>query len=201
LRPAGYDAEVVFLLAVLQNLGRLLLAYHFPDDAQQIEHLMAAPAVTGDSTAQPGMTEQAAAYAVLGCDIEALAGAAARQWGLTEEVLVMIRKLPTERPVRLTEQDGDVLRATACAANEIVDVVSQAGRADLMAGLQRVSQRYGRLLGVQLRDLGEALNQARRAQRHGSAVIDDDADDTPMPAPRSGPVDAGDASPTAVPRP
>src|SRR5207245_4199436 len=29
LRPAGYDPEVVFLIAVLQNLGRLMLRYHF----------------------------------------------------------------------------------------------------------------------------------------------------------------------------
>ena len=40
LRPAGYDAEVVFLVAVLQNLGRLLVQYHFADEAEQIWQLM-----------------------------------------------------------------------------------------------------------------------------------------------------------------
>ena len=29
LRPAGYDGEVVHLITVMQNLGRLLLQYHF----------------------------------------------------------------------------------------------------------------------------------------------------------------------------
>ena len=35
LRPPGYDPEVVYLVAVLQNLGRLLVQYHFPDEAEQ----------------------------------------------------------------------------------------------------------------------------------------------------------------------
>ena len=39
LRPAGYDGEAVYLIAVLQNLGRLLLRYHFADDAEQIHQL------------------------------------------------------------------------------------------------------------------------------------------------------------------
>src|SRR5439155_1756954 len=40
LRPAGYDGEVVLLVALLQNLGRLLVQYHFPDEAAQIRRLM-----------------------------------------------------------------------------------------------------------------------------------------------------------------
>ena len=40
LRPAGYDPEVVFLVAVMQNFGRLLVRYHFADEAEQIERLM-----------------------------------------------------------------------------------------------------------------------------------------------------------------
>ncbi|MEI7465692.1 MAG: HDOD domain-containing protein, partial [Burkholderiales bacterium] len=36
LRPAGYDAEVVYLVTVLQNLGRLLAQYHFPSEYEQI---------------------------------------------------------------------------------------------------------------------------------------------------------------------
>ena len=34
LCPAGYDPEVVYLVTVLQNLGRLLVQYHFPDEAE-----------------------------------------------------------------------------------------------------------------------------------------------------------------------
>ena len=44
LRPAGYDAEVVHLVTLLQNLGRLIVGYHFPDELQQIRRLMQAGA-------------------------------------------------------------------------------------------------------------------------------------------------------------
>jgi non-specific serine/threonine protein kinase len=40
LRPPGYDAEVVHLVAMLQNLGRLVTCYHFPEEAAQIQRLM-----------------------------------------------------------------------------------------------------------------------------------------------------------------
>ncbi|MDP1069620.1 hypothetical protein, partial [Klebsiella pneumoniae] len=66
LRPAGYDGEVVQLITVMQNLGRLLTQYHFPDDAQQIRQLMLPPEPTEDLPNPPSLSEQAAAYAVLG---------------------------------------------------------------------------------------------------------------------------------------
>jgi hypothetical protein len=39
LCPVAYDAEVVFLVTMLQNLGRLVMQYHFADEAQQIRRL------------------------------------------------------------------------------------------------------------------------------------------------------------------
>ena len=53
LRPAGYDSEVTFLIVILQNLGRLLLSYHLPDDALQMQHLMQAPEPTEDQRPSP----------------------------------------------------------------------------------------------------------------------------------------------------
>jgi non-specific serine/threonine protein kinase len=81
LRPAGYDGEAVYLVAVLQNLGRLLLRYHFADEAEQIDQL-SRPFVgeaDGEGTApeQPGLDEAAAAFAVLGVDIDTFGSAAA----------------------------------------------------------------------------------------------------------------------------
>ncbi|OYU91288.1 MAG: protein kinase, partial [Burkholderiales bacterium PBB5] len=65
LRPAGYDPEVVYLLAMLQSLGRLAVQYHFPEEAAQIRRLMlpAPPAHDGDSE-DPGMSEEGASFAV-----------------------------------------------------------------------------------------------------------------------------------------
>ena len=124
LRPAGYDAEVVFLIVVLQNLGRLLVHYHFPEEAEQIELLMqpstaAATASGGEPVQLPGMTENVAANAVLGVDFDALRNAVIRHWGLGEDVVKMVRPLPQEKGVRAADSDADSLRATASAANEL----------------------------------------------------------------------------------
>ena len=56
------------------------------------------------------MSEEAASFAVLGVDIESLGAAVARHWGLGDEVLHMIRRLPVDKPVRTPDSDADMLR-------------------------------------------------------------------------------------------
>lgn len=157
LRPAGYDGEVVYLITLLQNLGRLVVQYHFAEESAQIRRLMQpAPAERPGEPAEPGMSEEAAAYAVLGADIEAIGAAVARYWGLDDSVLHMIRRLPTNTPVRHGDSDDELIRLTASAANETADVMGLPAAAAGQA-LQRVVQRYGRLLDFSLKDLQAAL--------------------------------------------
>jgi non-specific serine/threonine protein kinase len=185
LRPAGYDAEVVYLVTVLQNLGRLLAQYHFPSEYEQIRVLMrrlpppaAAPKGTPPT---PGWGESAASFAVLGIDIEALGTAVARHWGLGEEMLHMIRRLPTDLPVRAPDNDSDVLRTLASAANEAVDAAAHpsAERVESAAATkagrggnprQSVAVRYARSLGLTPKLVQEALVAARDALRTGEPV-------------------------------
>jgi non-specific serine/threonine protein kinase len=191
LCPAGYDPEVVFLIAVLQNLGRLLVRYHFADEAEQIWQLMRpvpAPANAEPGTPeQPGMTEAGASYAVLGVDIEALGAAVARHWGLGEDVQQMIHRLPRERTARTPDGDAEMLRTAASAANDAVDTVNLLPAARLVHGLGVVAQRYARALDISARDLQDALQAARVALRTGHRVAtlpkaDAEAADTPTAA-------------------
>lgn len=157
LRPAGYDAEVVYLVALLQNLGRLVVQYHFADEAAQIRRLMQpAPAARAGEPDDPGMTEEAAAYAVLGAGIEAIGAAVARHWGLDEAVLHMLRRLPTDAPVHTPDDDDGMLRLVASAANEAIDALALPAP-QVPHALQRVVQRYARTLAVTLKDLQTAL--------------------------------------------
>jgi len=157
LRPAGYDAEVTYLLAMLQNLGRLAVQYHFPEEAAQVRRLMQpGPAPRPGEAEDPGMSEEGASFAVLGVDIDVLGHAVARHWGLEDEVLHMVRRVPPAAPVHQADADGDLLRLSACCANEAVDALllplpRRAG------ALQKVVQRYGRVLGLTLQDLLHAL--------------------------------------------
>ena len=183
LRLPGYDGELVYLLAVMQRLGRLVVHYHFPEEAVQIRRLMQpAPAARRGEPDEPGMGEQAAGFAVLGVDTEALASAVARFWGFDEQALAMMRRLPADAPVHLPDTDAERLRQTASCANEVIDV--QTGPAALRAaGFQHVAQRYGRLLGVG----APVLQQYALGQGPETEGEDDEAPSTDRSAvPRQG---------------
>lgn len=156
LRPAGYDAEVVYLITTLQNLGRLLLQYHFPEDAQQIRQLMQPPEPSAELPHPTGMGEQAAAFAVLGCDLEAIGAAVARHWSLGEELLHMIRRQGIDTPVRSAGSDAELLRLTCSLANELVEamVLPEERR---KAAVELATRRYARVLGIGLREVYLAL--------------------------------------------
>jgi non-specific serine/threonine protein kinase len=198
-RPPGYDAEVVFIATVFQNLGRLLAQYHFPDESRQIRFLMQPippPADAPRGTPPvPGWSESDASYAVLGVDIDAIGAAVARHWGLGDEMMHMIRRLPRNLPVRAPDNDIDVLRITASAANEAVDALSRGG-ADLSTsppettivaaldepassqpiplpatGRTSVAARYARSLGLTPRMVQESIRAARHALRTGKPIL------------------------------
>jgi non-specific serine/threonine protein kinase len=180
LRPAGYDAEVVYLVTLLQSLGRMTAGYHFPEELQQIRRLMraASPGPSADA-AEAGLSEQAASYAVLGVDIEAIGVAVARHWGLDEGVLHMIRRLPLATPPRAADGEADLLRAVASCANEAVDALALP-TAQRGAELRRVAQRYARMLRITLRDLHDALNNAGNG-RNAQPVLPAELDNAVAP--------------------
>ncbi|MBV8603631.1 MAG: HDOD domain-containing protein [Pelomonas sp.] len=157
LRPAGYDAEVVYLITVLQNFGRLLAQYHFPDDAVQIQQLMVPPEPTAEMPHPPTLSEQAAAYAVMGCDLESLGMAVVRYWALGDEMLVMMRRQAPDAPVRSSGSDADALRLTCSLANELVDATVLPAQRQ-QAAIDAVTRRYARVLGLGQRDIQAALN-------------------------------------------
>lgn len=171
LRPAGYDAEVVHLVTVMQNLGWLLLQYHFPDDAQQIRQLMLPPEPTPEQPHPPALTEQAAAYAVLGCDLDTMGVAIARHWGLGDELLHMIRRQSPSLPVHTPRSDADAIRLTCSLANELVDAL-QGPEQRRRAGVEAATRRYAKALGLGLREVMLALDPdtARQAAAGGSAA-------------------------------
>ena len=152
-----YKRQVVYLITLMQSLGLLVVHYHFPDEALQIHRLMQpAPSPREGEPEEPGMSEESAAFAVLGVDIETIGIAVARHWGLDDAVVHMIRHHPLSTPVRSVESDDDMLRTVASCAHEAVQAAALPGTRAGPA-LQRVVQRYGRALHLSLRDLQAAL--------------------------------------------
>jgi eukaryotic-like serine/threonine-protein kinase len=163
LRPPGYDLEMSALVALLQNLGRLVLHYHAADDMRQLRRLTAPLPSTADGQAEePGMSEQAAAFAVLGCDIEGIALAVARWMGLgghDDSVLHLMRRLAADKAVRTPDNDDDMLRALGSAANEAVDALALPASRQA-AAIERIAKRYARTLDITANDLTTALHDS-----------------------------------------
>lgn len=162
VRPAGYDGEVVYLVTLLQNLGRLVVQYHLPDEAQQIRRLMQPAPADDDSPEEPGMGEQSAAMAVLGVDLEAIGTAVGRWWGLDDNVLHMMRRLPATTGVRQPENDTEQLRVAASCANEAIDALALPP-ARVGHALHNVVHRYGRVLALTVKDLLAVLQPGSAA--------------------------------------
>jgi non-specific serine/threonine protein kinase len=166
LRPAGYDAEVVYLVTLLQSVGRLVVQYHFADEASQIRRLMQpAPAERDGEPEEPGMSEEGAAFAVIGADVEAIGAAVARHWGLDDGVLHMIRRIAANAPVHAGASDDEMLRIVGSAANETIDALALAP-AQVAQALQRVVQRYGRVLEFTMKELQAALQESAPERAH-----------------------------------
>lgn len=171
LAPAGYDPEMIYIVTLLQNLGRLLVHYHFADEAEQIRHLMQhVPPTEADPVAHPGLSETAASFGVLGMNIEMLGALVAKHWHLGDDVQHMMHRLPLGRPVRAPESDIDWLRVAASAANELVDGLAAVPPEQSPSVLAEVAQRYARTLALDDRALQEALKQAREWVRKGRLV-------------------------------
>jgi non-specific serine/threonine protein kinase len=141
---------------------------------RQLRRLMAPlPAAAPGEPDQPGMSEQAAAFAVLGCDVEGMAIAVARWMGLggsDESVLKLMRRLPLDKAVRATDNDDDLLRALGSAANEAVDALALPPERQA-AAVERVAKRYARVLELTPRDLMAALQaSAVRASAEPAAA-------------------------------
>jgi len=107
---------------------------------------------------------------VLGVDVETFGFAVARHWGLGDEILHMIRRLPVEAPVRKPDSDAELLRIVASAANEVVDVASTVPAKKVSAALNNVSQRYSRVLRLNTRAIVDALQEAKDVLRKGAAT-------------------------------
>jgi len=164
-----------FVLSSDQDLELLLLFAFIP--ARYDTALLLEGALPGGFGAQVWTF---VSYAFLHADIAHLGmnslwfvpfgSAVARHWGLGDEVLHMIRRLPVDAPVRRPDGDADLLRIVASAANEAVDVVSHLPAAKVAAALGHVAQRYARVLRCTTRSLVDAVHEARTVLRKGGQV-------------------------------
>ncbi|MEJ7138540.1 HDOD domain-containing protein [Amphibiibacter pelophylacis] len=162
LSPAGYDTETVYIIGLLQNLGRLMVVAHLPQDASQIHHHIrqTLKTLTQDSGASlpPVLTlAQQACTSVLGLDFDTISRATLRQWGLGPEVQALANAIGSDQAAR-QEPTGDhhLLRLTASLANEAV-YLHTLGSPMLEIWLPQLLAAYRPGLALTLTDLRKGL--------------------------------------------
>jgi non-specific serine/threonine protein kinase len=159
LRPQGYDAEAVYMVAVMQNLGRIVLQYHSPEQAMQIRALMFPEdrSRRAGTEAPAGLSEETAAFSVLGVDLAAVGMAVGRYLGLDTATLMALKRLPAKGPVLpAARTDEEALCQTASCANEAIDAL-QLPSERAAVELNAIVARYSRTLRLTVRGLKDAL--------------------------------------------
>lgn len=185
LAPPGLHPEEPLVAALLQSLGSLLVLYHFPEEASQIQALR-----------EGGMSPDAAACAVLGTDESSLAQAVARHWwSWRDETLDLLRPVDPQR-LHGALNHSTWLRALATAAAEALNTPTPPAQGGTVPPhLHAVAQRYSRWLGATAQELADAVASAdQRIKGSGRSGRGDAAASTASPVARP-------AAPREVPHP
>ncbi|MDL5032292.1 HDOD domain-containing protein [Pelomonas sp. APW6] len=161
LCPAERESEEAFLVGMLQNLGRLLTEFYFPEEAQQIQRFVRPERGQGAAATAP-VSEAAASQQVLGLSFEQLGQGVARQWGLPDALQRGMSRPEGDAPTRLLDGGTERLRWLARAANDVTDVILHSEPAEAHAKVRHMGQRYARALGLSPERMDQAADQARQ---------------------------------------
>ena len=168
LVPWQRESEEAFLGSMFQNLGRLLVEYYFPEEAQQIrQQLDADPPAQAGHAGHAGHAGQAgreaAALRVLGIGLDALGAGVARAWGLPESLQQAMRVPAGEPPARMPARGAERARWLGRAANRLTDALLQRGTGDSDgdAALLAVAGGYADVLQMSAQQIASAAQAAR----------------------------------------
>jgi eukaryotic-like serine/threonine-protein kinase len=159
LSPAGIESEEVFLGALLQGLGRMLVACYFPEEAVAIEA----------RTAGEWARESTVVMQVLGVGYDRLGVTVARSWGLPDHTLRMMEPSVGVPPSRVPSDAQDRMRWTAVAAHELVAEMAHAQPDEWHERVNKAASRFAPVLGAAADEVQQALQNAQ-TQFHQTAM-------------------------------
>jgi HD-like signal output (HDOD) protein len=156
LSASSKEAEQAYLGALFRNLGRLLVAYYLPDDAEQIRDLCK-PGPDG----QAGLDERAAAHKVLGVSLDQLADKVGQMWGLPQNLRDCMATPTGDVPKRSVRGRQDHHWWLASLTNDATDCLMHTDPAGLGDALGRLQAQYAGALDLRGEDLQNAAGRAR----------------------------------------
>ncbi len=153
LCASARESEEVFLGAMFQDLGRLLVQYYFPEEASQIRNLTQA--------AREPLSEAAASVRVLGINFEELGVGISKTWGMPESMQRCMRKPVGNPPSSSVHDNLERIRWTALAANEIADVILHNEPLQALAKVDQIGRKYLHAIGGNSHDVRNITERAR----------------------------------------
>ena len=156
-RELGHDArqlDATALTALFQNIGRMLVAAHLPEDALAIRHSV--PRDAGSLIAR----ENEAAARQLGWRLDTLGAHVARLWGWPEplrQALPHASAWPRQRPREAPEQQ----RWTGQLANSLADLMLYTDPASWPRACEALAAEAGAATQQDARSMQAALARAR----------------------------------------
>jgi HD-like signal output (HDOD) protein len=166
LSATAKDAEQAYLAAMFRNLGRLLVSYYLPDDAEQIRELCK-PGQDG----RPGMNEALAAQQVLGVSLDQLADRVGQIWGLPDGLRECMSTPAGEVPKRSLRGRNDHHRWLATLCSAATECLMNTEPAELGDALGRLQGQYAAALDLRGQELQEAAGRARHRMSELTAAL------------------------------
>jgi len=151
------EAENAYLGALFRNLGRLLVSFYLPDDAEQIRKLC-----EPGSQGQTGMTEAQAAQKVLGVSLHSLADKVGQMWGLPDGLLACMAPTSADIPTRSMAARPERTWWLASMANAAADSMLNAEPVALGDVLGGLNASYAKALDLSPHALQDAASRARK---------------------------------------
>jgi serine/threonine protein kinase len=148
------EGEDAFLGAMFQNLGRLLMEFYFPEEARQVQGLM--------HSKRGPVSEDVAAFGVLGLTLEQLGLGVARAWNLPHAMQRCMQKPVGPPPAKPPAEPQERNRWIALVANEIADVLQRGEAKDAAARIAVVTRKYAQVLGAASGEMQAATARARQ---------------------------------------
>jgi HD-like signal output (HDOD) protein len=151
------EAEDAYLGALFRNLGRLLVSYYLPDDAEQIRKLC-----EEGQEGEPPLTEMQAAQRVLGVPLDKLADKVGQLWGLPDGLRACMASPGDVVPKTSLAARPDRAWWLASLANSAADSMLEAEPGQLGDMLTQLSATYAKALDLSPHALQDAAARARK---------------------------------------
>ncbi|MEO8040063.1 MAG: protein kinase, partial [Betaproteobacteria bacterium] len=153
------DGEEGFICAMFHNLGRLLVAFYFHEEHQEIRKLLARGVDVAEATEQ-----------VLGISYDDLGIGIARSWNFPEKLIGSMRSIG-EAKLRKPPNETERLRALAELSSNLCGIICDVAPDDRPARLGVLVERFGDALGVTEQHLKSAVQNAVKEIARDAAVL------------------------------